>query len=801
MIKITTNEQLQIYTDSFTKESNIINIEDLINIFESGEDKSESNIKKLGQEVNDILLNLQRENLLDDNFQLNEKYIIDNNIKNNLITLYKEKKELYSKNKRNLRCIICNLTDDGSRNKSSTSLFTNKAIIDLDHISLQNQDINEVFNNVKSDKKTNLVFYSPSGDGLKILVNLDIPEGEIDNKELDDFYKWSYEIIRNYYTELLNTITDKTCDFNRACYIISNTRYYKSSNVESFQLWQDWLKLKKQKKTKSNFKEVKIQIGSKNHNHLITEFLKHLNANPQSIFSDYNDWIKLAFVIYHFFGSEGKNIFIELCKYDNNFNISSCNKQWQITENNFDINRVGKKPEKWLLKKLIDAGYIVKYNDNILKKSYWTEADYAVMMEELGYQIRISELGMRPFLISNNKMENLTEYMRNQILTDFRLKYNPSIKKNIIVDYMFSKDNIIFFNPLKEKFKEFDYIYSDEFDKMVSFIICEQPPELVRNLILRFMLGSFKNVLDNYYDEILILIGGQGIGKSWFITNCLLEPFKDYVCMDFQFDLSNADDRKKLAENMFIYDSENLSFKKRDIEIIKKVTSLQYLDYRTPYFSFSDRLKRISSFIMDTNNETIFNDETGGRRYNILSIKELKINKHNNDFLKSIDYNKVWSYVYNLYINGERPENIDVTGIETFRESARLKSDLEEIIDDLFEKSENYLTFDKIHEIITQELETTNNKNLLAGGFSRKKIGTYLNKYGKLDKKIDGKTVRVYLVQKRNERKPTQIELEIHDDMINNKENYINKILDDISKNGYIPTEEQKQTLKKLRKL
>lgn len=742
-------------------------------------------INKLAQELLKIETQINTYNLFDDNFKIKKEL---KSIHPDLYENYTKIKTAYQKSKQELLEIFINcIQEKGVRNTQTIKDFTNKATIDIDHISLQNKNVNDIFYILSQDKYVKMLFMSPSTDGIKIIINLDHPEGTYTNADVIDWYSFTYQKIRTYFKDLTELNVDDTKDIIRSCYIPITSEVIIKESVP-FETYNEW---KNQKTiinvTKSGKTKIKLDV-QEIYKKLAETFVNYLKINPQSVFSDYHEWVKLAFVLAYLYGDKGATIFLELSKYDSNFNPIACNKQYNIALKNLDPSKLNN-PEKWLFKKLTDIGYTPKQNDLVLfKKLYFKESDYATMIKELDVKIHMDEMNNDIYIsYGNNKPQRMSDIVYNQLIVDLKTTYNDKMKKYELETFIFSKENLIIKHYLKERIEKLNYDNPDEFDKMLSYIITTQSDELKRNTVLRWMLGAFKNVYEDYYDEILVLIGGQGKGKTTFI-NLLLSPFRNWTCSNFLFKPENKDEMKKLVDNMFIYDSENVAFKKSEVEIIKRITSTYLIDYRTQYAKFSTKLKRIATFIMDTNQEIIFNDDSGGRRYLILNVNDLIIYPEQGAKLKDIDYEKVWGYAWSQYKTGIHSDSINIDEQNEYREQSRLKKDLEIVIEDLFIDDENgFLSVKEITEIIRTHINSNNpeQSNLIKGDYVNASVGRMMSKLFKSKvRKIENKSVRGYKVKKRNT-------IEIKNDPIND-------ILDSIIENDGNITDEQRRLFNKM---
>jgi len=103
-------------------------------------------------------------------------------------------------------------------------------IIDLDHLSDYDYEVDEVKKMLKQDSRVNLMFVSPGGDGLKIFFKLSQP--------CFDYHKFSlfYKSFANHFAKQynINNVLDySTSDVTRACFVsFDNDAFYNEEPEE-----------------------------------------------------------------------------------------------------------------------------------------------------------------------------------------------------------------------------------------------------------------------------------------------------------------------------------------------------------------------------------------------------------------------------------------------------------------------------------------------------------------------------------------------------------------------------------------
>jgi predicted P-loop ATPase len=137
---------------------------------------------------------------------------------------------------------------------------------------------------------------------------------------------------------------------------------------------------------------------------------------------------------------------------------------------------------------------------------------------------------------------------------------------------------------------------------------------------------------------MLILQGGQGVGK----TTLLRYLCPEHLRHDHYYEGSINDDRDTLvsiARSLIIVDDELESLTKREAEKIKSLITSSDKRVRLAYGRAETTLRRRGSFAGSVNRRSFLNDETGSRRFAVISIGGFV----DLGALFSIDVDAVWS--------------------------------------------------------------------------------------------------------------------------------------------------------------
>lgn len=150
------------------------------------------------------------------------------------------------------------------------------------------------------------------------------------------------------------------------------------------------------------------------------------------------------------------------------------------------------------------------------------------------------------------------------------------------------------------------------------------------------------------FDNMIILTGPQGIGKSTILSKMAGDWFTDNI-VDF-----NSKDTLLILQNCIIAEVAELqSFKKADVNTLKMFLGQQTDKFRAPYERREEEHPRHCVFFGTTNDREFLRDSTGNRRYWPI---ECGVNKPKKSVFQELDNEKeqIWAEAVKLFENGEK---------------------------------------------------------------------------------------------------------------------------------------------------
>ncbi len=198
--------------------------------------------------------------------------------------------------------------------------------------------------------------------------------------------------------------------------------------------------------------------------------------------------------------------------------------------------------------------------------------------------------------------------------------------------------------------------------------------EFWRASFRRWLVGSVACALreKKVNQLVLILFGGQGKGKSTWISR-LLPPLWNEYYHTGMINPDNKDDMLLLSTRYLINMEEFQGVKAGDLAGLKRIITQDSIIQRKVYDTQAFCFIRHASFIASTNKRRCLQDIDGNRRFLPSSVLSV-------DYRKPVDYCGVYSQAMALLDSGYRYwyEGDEIDGLNLHNELHRLKDPVEE---------------------------------------------------------------------------------------------------------------------------
>ncbi|MDC6387538.1 VapE family protein [Maribacter sp. PR1] len=465
----------------------------------------------------------------------------------------KKRDEDYSQLKRGLTGFTPCGTFKVSRKEGNLKEYSGLIVLDLDNLGIRK--LPKIKQQAIHDPHTLAVFVSPSGAGLKILVQVDSDK---------DLHAVAFKQVAEYYESLLNLEVDKSGkDVSRLCFISYDPELFYNPNSKAFQI-VDLIEEQFSKALVLTSKSNQFIEGQRNN------FVYSLACNCNRLGIPIKAATKFIMGKY---------------AYDRDEVLSTINSAYsRVLPPLKDSFKEADPIETYLSRKYDFRFNLVKGSVEYKEKG---ETCYSGLTDRTVNSF-VRELKIEGLKIHKNKLVDLlesdfspefhpmVEYLTELPVWDGETDYIADLAKRVSTD-----DNEFFVDAFKRWF--------------VAMVACAIYPDIVNQ-------------------SALIFSGGQGIGKSTFIRNLLPKQLRHYQYSGM-IEPKSKDSLIYLAE-CFIIDLDELSnLTRKSNNEMKEMITKGKVKVRRPYGKMSEDLPRSASFIGSVNEDQFLTDTTGNRRY------------------------------------------------------------------------------------------------------------------------------------------------------------------------------------------
>lgn len=169
----------------------------------------------------------------------------------------------------------------------------------------------------------------------------------------------------------------------------------------------------------------------------------------------------------------------------------------------------------------------------------------------------------------------------------------------------------------------------------------------------RWLVGAVGKVLDQRQQAMLVLLGPQRIGKSFFAA-WLCPPALAAYFIEETIDPKDKDSKVRLMSK-FLWEVAELdaTTRKADVAQLKQFISQKFVTVRRSYARYDTEAPALASLIGTVNADGFLADDTGNRRFFVLSLTGIDRQYH------ALDIDQIWAEAVARYRRGEPWELLD----------------------------------------------------------------------------------------------------------------------------------------------
>ena len=168
------------------------------------------------------------------------------------------------------------------------------------------------------------------------------------------------------------------------------------------------------------------------------------------------------------------------------------------------------------------------------------------------------------------------------------------------------------FNPLQDYLKGLVWDGTERLDTLLIRYLRAEDTAYTRAVTRKWFTAAVARAMcpGRKFDNMLVLVGAQGVGKSTLLQIMSRGRFSDSIT-----DLKGKTAYEQLRGVWLVEFAELASMKRAEVETIKNFVSKTEDSYRPAYAVFNHVYKRMCVFFGTTNEQEFLKDRTGARRF------------------------------------------------------------------------------------------------------------------------------------------------------------------------------------------
>lgn len=248
----------------------------------------------------------------------------------------------------------------------------------------------------------------------------------------------------------------------------------------------------------------------------------------------------------------------------------------------------------------------------------------------------------------NGKIKPLEKRDKELLRMDIEKQFKFKAKLVDLDTAIVSASDKFRYHPIKNKIVTKTWDGNPRAESFFIDVLGVEDNQYNRECTRKWLLASLTRLFDNgiKFDEMIILQGGQGIGKSTTLQRLSLGYYTDIT------EKISDEVTFKVLRTWLVELSELSTMVKTDSDTFKAWLSATKDTVRKRYATDPTDHPRTFAVLGTTNNKEILKDRTGNRRYWLMYCEKDRI-KHS---IWSLDYEyilQLWSEVYQWYLSKE----------------------------------------------------------------------------------------------------------------------------------------------------
>lgn len=269
--------------------------------------------------------------------------------------------------------------------------------------------------------------------------------------------------------------------------------------------------------------------------------------------------------------------------------------------------------------------------------------DYIAALLANKIDLCLNEMSDRVELLGRGPLTDIQESVIINRLTDCDMKNTERMRRAIHEAAHRNR-----YHPVREYLDGLTWDGRDHLAALLNKLEMSSP--LADVFWRKFLIGSVAKALDARQNFMLVLVGGQGKGKSRLVRWLCPLP---HLFNEGPVSPDNKDDLLLLLNNWLWEVSELDSTTRRsDRSALKHFISLKNVKVRVPYGRYPIDKPAAASMIGTVNEDGtgFLNDPSGNRRFGVVRLVDIDWS------YEEIDKHQLWAQIYQMYKDGESHE-------------------------------------------------------------------------------------------------------------------------------------------------
>ena len=274
----------------------------------------------------------------------------------------------------------------------------------------------------------------------------------------------------------------------------------------------------------------------------------------------------------------------------------------------------------------------------------------------------------------------------------------------------------------------------------------EAEQELWRKCFIKWFVAMVASWLRDEVvnQQVLVLIGRQGIFKTTWLEHLLPPELRAYGCKMANSTQLNKDERLRIAEYGLIALDEIDAMGTKELNVMKSVITASDVSERAAYGYTKERRIRLASFCASGNKQEFLTDLTGNRRWLPFQVEAIA-----NPFYITLPYEAIYAQARYLIEMGFQYwfDLDDIDALEVHNDDFRAQENEEQLLAVYFDvPSDGYGTFMTTAEI--------SDKLVIKGSIKKpmplNRLGMIMKKAGYKDVRRGAMNTRGWLVREKD---------------------------------------------------